>query len=80
MSRPFPFPAVKKDSQSFDDFIVNILSSCVDLHRVVAEFQLVEAPSTSSDTGSPGMFAYDSSYLYLCVDDDTWRRVALSSW
>lgn len=80
MSRPFPYPSIKKDNPSFDPFMSNVLESCVDLHRVVGNFQLVTAPSTSSSAGKPGMFAYDSSYLYVCVDNSTWKRLALSSW
>lgn len=80
MSRPFPYPALKKEDQYFNLFIRNVLDSCVDLHRSVAEFQLVETPTTSSDSGTPGMVSYDTSYLYICVDDNTWKRVALSTW
>jgi hypothetical protein len=27
-----------------------------------------------------GEIAYDSDYLYICIADNTWKRVALSSW
>ena len=36
-------------------------------------------PATSGDAGTPGMIAYDSSYLYLCVAANSWRRIALST-
>jgi hypothetical protein len=38
------------------------------------------APASSSDTGTAGMKAFDSTYLYICVDTDTWKRVLLSTW
>lgn len=38
------------------------------------------APSSSTDTGSAGEIRYDSSYLYICVGTNTWRRVSHSSW
>lgn len=80
-SRPFPYPVKQKEDSSFNDFIGDVLTSCVDLHRSVGQFQLIQSiPSSSSDTGSPGMFAYDDDYLYLCVDNNTWRRTAISSW
>ena len=34
-------------------------------------------PSSSTDTGFAGEIAWDTSYLYVCIDTDTWTRVAL---
>ena len=39
-----------------------------------------DAPSSSSDTGTAGQIAWDSSYIYVCVATDVWKRTALSSW
>lgn len=39
-----------------------------------------DPPATASSTGSPGEIAYDSNYIYLCVDTNTWKRSALTSW
>lgn len=36
-------------------------------------------PTTSSDTGSPGDIRWNSSYLFICVGGNNWKRVALSS-
>lgn len=80
-SRPFPFPGVSKEDPSFDAFMADLLTSCVDLRRSVAELQLVEVPSTRTSTGNPGMVAYDSNYWYICTAADTWGRIALdTSW
>lgn len=35
-------------------------------------------PATSTSTGTTGHLAYDSDYLYLCVDTNTWVRTALT--
>ena len=35
-------------------------------------------PETSTSTGTVGHIAYDSSYLYLCVDTNTWVRTNLT--
>lgn len=35
-------------------------------------------PETSTSTGTTGQLAYDSDYLYLCVDTDTWVRTNLT--
>ncbi len=37
-------------------------------------------PSSATDTGIKGQVAWDSSYIYVCVSDDVWKRTALSSW
>lgn len=42
--------------------------------------QWTSPPSSASDPGTPGDIAYDSLYLYICTDVNTWRRVALSTW
>jgi hypothetical protein len=37
-------------------------------------------PASASAPGTPGQFAWDSSYLYICVALNTWQRVATSTW
>lgn len=41
---------------------------------------MIDAPSSSSDSGIPGQTAYDSSYFYVCVSPNTWKRFQLDSW
>jgi hypothetical protein len=38
------------------------------------------APSSSSDTGIKGQIVYDASYIYICIENDTWVRSALTTW
>lgn len=38
------------------------------------------APTTASDLGDQGSIVYDDNYLYICVQDDVWKRAALSTW
>lgn len=37
-------------------------------------------PTASTSTGVKGQICYDSSYLYVCIATNTWKRTALSSW
>lgn len=37
-------------------------------------------PSSASDTGIQGQITWDSSYIYICVATNTWKRVAIASW
>ena len=38
------------------------------------------APTNASDSGNVGSIAWDQNYLYICIEDDVWKRVALSTW
>jgi hypothetical protein len=42
--------------------------------------EIVSAPGTASSTGLAGQIAYDSTYIYVCIATNTWKRSALSSW
>ena len=37
-------------------------------------------PATATSTGQTGEIRYDSNYVYICTETDTWRRAALASW
>lgn len=37
-------------------------------------------PATVTSTGTAGQLAYSSSYVYICVATNTWRRANLSTW
>jgi hypothetical protein len=42
--------------------------------------EIVAPPATATSTGSAGQIAYDTSYFYICVDTDTWKRVVVAGW
>ncbi len=41
---------------------------------------IVESPGAANDTGKAGDIAYDPDYLYICVANNTWKRVAIATW
>lgn len=41
---------------------------------------VVSAPATAISTGEPGEIAFDTSYFYVCVSANVWRRVAIAVW
>ena len=41
---------------------------------------LVAAPAAANSTGVAGQFAYDSSFVYVCVATNTWKKVAIATW
>ena len=51
----------------------------IDLNREGKELLVrSHTPSSASDTGIKGEICWDSSYIYVCVDTDTWVRVGIS--
>jgi len=39
-----------------------------------------QTPSSATDTGIVGQIAWDTSYIYICVATNTWKRTAISTW
>lgn len=37
-------------------------------------------PASSSATCEAGVITWDSSYIYVCIATNTWKRVAISTW
>lgn len=37
-------------------------------------------PASATATGVKGEVCWDASYIYVCVDTNTWKRVAISTW
>ena len=42
--------------------------------------EVSEAPESSTATGVKGETVYTNEAIYVCVDTNTWRKVALTSW
>lgn len=42
--------------------------------------EIVSVPATNSSSGKQGQLAYSDSHLYVCVVDNTWKRVELTTW
>lgn len=40
----------------------------------------VGVPASAAATGTPGHWAADSSYIYVCIATDTWMRAAIATW
>lgn len=39
-----------------------------------------KTPASATASGVKGEIAWDSSYIYVCVATDTWKRVGISTW
>ena len=42
--------------------------------------KLVTVPATATSQGVEGQYAVSSDYFYVCVDYNTWKRVAITTW
>ena len=40
----------------------------------------VKVPASASAAGVAGQWAVDSSWLYVCIANNTWKRAAISTW
>ena len=41
---------------------------------------LVAPPVSSTALGTTGQISWDANYIYVCVNTNTWKRVALTTW
>jgi hypothetical protein len=37
-------------------------------------------PASTTNSGTSGQVAYTNNYLYICISNNTWRRVQLGTW
>ena len=58
---------------------VNVNGMSVKDGKIPSTAAQVDAPSSSSDSGTAGDIAWDSDYLYVCTATGTWKRIALST-
>ena len=52
----------------------------VDINGKLLRLRTSKTPSSATDTGNAGEICWDSSYLYLCIASNTWRRIAHATW
>lgn len=50
----------------------------VDANKI--RIRSAKTPTTASSAGNAGEICWDATYLYICVDTNTWKRVAIDTW
>jgi hypothetical protein len=55
-------------------------TEALDVNADTVRLRSSRTPSSASATGNTGDICWDSSYLYVCVATNTWKRSALSTW
>lgn len=41
---------------------------------------LVSPPPSATASGNIGQFSYDNEYMYVCINNNLWKRTTLNSW
>jgi len=69
--------AIGAASSAHTHTIANIVGLQAALNdRIVSS----SAPTSPTSSGTAGLIAYDSSYLYVCHAANSWKRIPLSEW
>lgn len=51
-----------------------------DLNYDLIRIRNSKTPASATDAGRKGSICWDSGYIYVCVDTNTWERAALAPW
>lgn len=57
-----------------------LVSPGIDVNSSAIKIRSSFTPASSTDVGQAGTIAWDSNYIYVCVAQDTWKRVAIGTW
>lgn len=52
----------------------------LDINSDVLRLRTAKTPASAGATGSTGDICWDSSYLYVCIATNTWRRISHATW
>ena len=65
-------------------FTFNKTTNNVSIANTLSIAQLIftasNPPATAASNGVAGTIAWDSSYIYVCVATNTWKRVQIATW
>jgi hypothetical protein len=74
-------PAVGSVSaQQYNDLIRTIDQIMLQLDTDAFRLGENRTPTSAADTGQYGEIVFDSDYIYICTDTDTWKRAAIATW
>lgn len=70
----------RTDSSGRTGFGTNAPSCIVDINDDHLRVRTAKTPATAGAAGNAGDISWDSSYVYVCVAANTWKRAALTTW
>ena len=55
-------------------------TEALDVNSDAIRIRSSQTPGSASAAGTAGMICWDANYIYVCVDTNTWKRVAIGTW
>lgn len=52
----------------------------LDINGDTLRIRTSKTPASANASGTQGQIAWDDDYIYVCIDTNTWKRSALSTW
>lgn len=52
----------------------------LDINSDILRLRTAKTPASAGATGNAGDICWDSSYVYICVDTNTWKRAEITTW
>jgi hypothetical protein len=68
------------DTTGYAGFNTNAPTAQVDINSDILRLRVAKTPASAGATGNQGDWCWDTNYLYICVANNTWKRIALASW
>lgn len=61
-------------------FKTNAPTAVLDVNSDIIRLRTAKTPASASAAGNTGDIAWDANYIYVCIANATWRRVAHATW
>jgi len=55
-------------------------TAALDINSDIFRMRTAKTPASAGATGNTGDICWDAEYVYVCVDTDTWKRTAITTW
>lgn len=76
-NRPVAIEINGKPIEKIKECVDTATTDITEIKTQLGNIEIVDVPESASATGKKGQMAIDSSYLYVCVADNTWKSIAL---
>ena len=52
----------------------------LDINGDGIRIRVTQTPPNANAAGNPGQICWDADYIYVCVSNNSWKRVAIAAW
>lgn len=60
--------------------LTNAPSAALDVNSDIIRLRTAKTPTTAGASGNAGDICWDSSFVYVCVSSNAWKRAAIATW